>query len=66
MADGNTFGPKRGGRPRVATTEQRATIFRLYYKEEWTARRIRETLFPDLKAETIRKIAQQERRNLQP
>jgi hypothetical protein len=50
----------------VATTEQRATIFRLYYKEEWTARRIRETLFPDLKAETIRKIAQQERRNLQP
>ena len=63
MADSSTFGPKRGGRPRVATAAERATIFRLYYTEEWTARRIHETVFPKLKAETIRKIAQQERRN---
>jgi hypothetical protein len=62
MAGSNTFGPKRGGRPRVASDDQRSTIFRLYYQEEWTARRIGETLFPGLKFETIRKIAQQERR----
>ena len=47
----------------MATAAERATIFRLYYNEEWTARRIHETVFPKLKAETIRKIAQQERRN---
>ena len=46
----------------MANPQERATIFRLYYSEEWTARRIHETLFPSLKPETIRKIAQQERR----
>jgi hypothetical protein len=48
---------KNGGRPRLKSDEDREKIRKLYFDEKWTAKRIKELLFPELLIDTIRQIA---------
>ncbi len=44
----------------MAPQSDRDTIWRLYYTEGWTAKRIQDVVFPGLKVKTIQKIAANE------
>lgn len=52
---------KKHGRPSLTTEQEAAEIARLYFDLDWTARKIRETLFPSLRDDTIRSIAKRTR-----
>lgn len=66
MTPTSTKPSKSGGRPRIATTEERAEIRRLYYEVDLTAKQIQDLKFPHIKEKTLREIARLEAKRATP